>query len=139
MQFVIRVARAVCLSVLFISVAAPTWAQTPAKNASEFYMQYRKAFDAAKKVEDILPYMSKTIRGQIEATPAVERAQMFGMLKVMGALTDVKISKETPAGTGATLVVDALDSDKAKISGTISVVKESGAWKIDKEDWTSGK
>jgi len=57
----------------------------------------------------------------------------------MGALSDIKISHETPVGAGATLVVDALDSGKAKLSGTISIVKEGGMWKIDREDWSAGR
>ena len=111
--------------------------QAPAQTASQFYVNYRKAFDAAKKVDDLIPFMSKDTVAQIRQTPPAERAQMFEMIKMMGAITNVKIVKETKAADGATLTVEALDSDKAKTTGTIQVVKEGDAWKIAKESWTN--
>jgi hypothetical protein len=100
-------------------------------------MQYRKAFDAAKKIEDVLPFMSAETTKQVQATPAAERGQMFEMIKMMGALTNVKIVKETKTAAGATLTVNATDPDKKPTVGTIDVVKESGAWKLGKESWSS--
>ena len=47
------------------------------------------------------------------------------------------MTKEAPTATGATLTVDALDSSKAKTKGTITLIKEGGGWKIDKEEWSS--
>ena len=105
------------------SLAPPAVAQT--QTASQFYMAYRSAFDKAKKIDDLLP------------TPAAERAKMFEMMKMMGAITNVKVVKETPSATGATLDVTALDPDKKPTKGTIDVVKEGGAWKIGSESWSS--
>ena len=62
---------------------------------------------------------------------------MFEMMKMMGAITNVKVVKETPSATGATLDVTALDPDKKPTKGTIDVVKEGGAWKIGSESWSS--
>ena len=112
-------------------------AQTGEKTATQFYMEYRAAFDQAKAVEDILPFMSASRRKQVESTPADERKQMFEMIKMMGALTNIKITKETRSGNGATLMVDALDGDKSKTTGTVTLVQENGAWKIDKESFKS--
>lgn len=138
MKYVLRAALTlVCLSALVLTTAAPVWAQAPA-TASDFYMQYRKAFDAAKKIEDILPFMSAATKKEIESTPAAQRPQMFEMVKMMGALTQVKIAKEarTPDG-GATLTVNAMDPDKHATVGTITVVKEGGAFKLGRESWSS--
>ena len=68
-------------------------------------MAYRSAFDKAKKIDDLFPYMSKENIDQVNQTPAGERAKMFEMMKMMGAITDVKIVKETTTATGATLDV----------------------------------
>jgi hypothetical protein len=136
MRHLVRIVAALCVPVFLFGVTAPARAQ--AQTASQFYMEYRKAFDAAKKIEDLLPYMSADTRKQIEATPAKDRAEMFGMIKMMGALTNVKITKEAPNAKGATLTVDALDSDKAKTTGTIDIVKEGNGWRIGKESWKSG-
>jgi hypothetical protein len=132
-----RVFRAgvICLPILLL-VTASVFAQA-ATSASDFYLQYRKAFDAAKKIEDVLPFMSADTTKQIQSTPPAERGQMFEMIKMMGALTNVKITKETKTATGATLTVNAIDSDKKPTVGTIDIVQESGKWKLGKESWSS--
>ena len=107
------------------------------QSASDFYLQYRKAFDAAKKIEDVLPFMSADTTKQIQATPPAERGQMFEMIKMMGTLTEVKVVKEAKTGDGTTLTVEALDPDKKKTTGTIKIIKEGGAWKLDGESWSS--
>jgi len=132
-----RVLRAgvICLPMLLL-VTASVFAQA-ATSPSDFYLQYRKAFDAAKKIEDVLPFMSADTTKQIQATPPAERGQMFEMIKMMGALTNVKITKETKTANGATLTVNAIDSDKKPTVGTIDIVQESGKWKLGKESWSS--
>jgi hypothetical protein len=117
------------------SVVTPAAAQ--AQTASQFYMSYRAAFDKAKKIEDLFPFMAKKNIDQVNQTPAGDRAKMFEMMKMMGSITDVKIVKETKTATGATLDVEALDPDKKKTKGTIDVVKEGGAWKLGTENWSS--
>lgn len=133
-----RLTRALCLmcvSALVLTTAAPVWAQA---TATDFYMQYRKAFDAAKKVEDVVPFMSADTRKQVEATPPAQRPQMFEMIKMMGALTHVKVTKETRNADGSvTLAVEALDPDKKPTVGAITIVKEGTAFKLGKESWTS--
>ena len=100
-------------------------------------MEYRAAFDKAKAVEHILPFMSASRRKQVESTPADEHKQMFEMIKMIGALTNIKVTKESRTANGATLTVDALDGDKSKTTGTVTLVHENGAWKIDKESFKS--
>ena len=118
-----------------VALVIPMAAQT--KTASQFYTEYRTAFDKATKIDEILPFMSKQRVDQVAATPADERAKMFEMVKMMGTITDVKILKEAKTADGATLTVEALDPDKKKTTGTIKVIKEGGAWKIDGESWSS--
>ncbi len=132
-----HVVRLAAACVVMAIVAAPVAAQKPEQTVSQFYMTYRTAFDKAKTIDELLPYMSKETRAQVEATPAAERPKMFGVIKIMGTLTNVKIVKEEKTATGATLTVEGVDSDKKKTTGTIEVVKENGAWKIGKESWSS--
>jgi hypothetical protein len=132
------VLRAGIISLPIVLLAtASVFAQAATPSASDFYLQYRKAFDAAKKIDDVLPFMSADTTKQIQATPPAERGQMFEMIKMMGALTNVKITKETKTATGATLTVNAIDSDKKPTVGTIDIVQESGKWKLGKESWSS--
>jgi len=136
------VSRWVVLVAVFMAVAAlgdpGALAQEAQKTASQFYTEYRAAFEKAKTIDEILPYMSASRRKQVEATPAGERKKMFEFIKMMGTLSNVKIVKEARTDAGATLTVEALDSDKAKTTGTITPVKESNAWKLEKESFFSG-
>jgi len=135
MRQVLR-ATVICLPLVLLATAS-VFSQAATQSPSDFYLQYRKAFDAAKKIEDVMPFMSADTTKQIQATPPAERAQMFEMIKMMGTLTNVKIAKEAHAGNGATLTVTALDSDKKNTIGTIEIVQEGGKWKVGKESWST--
>ena len=118
------------------ALAAPPASQT----ATQFYMAYRAAFDKATKIEDILPYMAAANRKQAESQPKAERDKMFEMIKMMDTHTKVKVLKEDrQADGGVVLSVSAYDTDaKQDVSAKVTVVKEDGAWKLQKEAWTSG-
>jgi hypothetical protein len=107
------------------------------QTATQFYTTYRAAFDKANSVDELLPYMSAERRKQVEATEPEMRKKMFGAMKAMGTYTSLKIVKETRSDSGATLAVEAVDTDKAKVTGTITLVKENGAWKVSKESFKS--
>ena len=130
-QAVTRVAVAVVVALSLGAISAQAQKQT----GTEFYLAYKAAFDKAKKIEDIYPFMAAKRLAEMKATPAEDRAMMFEMIKGMGAMTGVKVLKETPTATGATLDVEGVGEDKSKQTGTISLVKEAGAWKVDKESW----
>ncbi len=121
---------------LALLCAAATWAQAPA-TASEFYARYRKVFESAKRVEDIMPFMATSTRAEVEKTPAKDREQMFELIKLMGAFKTWKITQETPTPQGATLTVQAVDADGASSVGTITIVREDGAFKLGRESWRS--
>jgi hypothetical protein len=126
------------LAALFLaSPAAPAIAQGD-QTASAFYMNYRAAFDKAKTIDELLPFMSAARRKEIESTPAAERAKMFEMVKAFGAMSQVKVGSETKTANGATLAVSAVDSDKAKMQCTITMLREANSWKIERESCKSG-
>ena len=129
------------ISVIVLAVLALTavgrQAAAQTQTASEFYMAYRAAFDKATKIEDLLPYMSKENSAKVASTPAKDKEQMFGMMKMMGTITNVKVAKETKTPTGATLTVNALDSDKKPTTGKVDLIQEAGKWKIGSESWSS--
>ena len=131
-----RLAASLVASFLFLSlVAQPALAQT--ETASQFYMRYRAAFDQAKKIEDLTPFLSKESLDMINSTPAAERPKFFEMMKMMGSITDVKILKETKTADGAMLAVEAMDPDKKKTNCKVEVVKEGSDWKLGSENWSS--
>lgn len=132
----------ISLAVLLLTVAAvpSVAAQTPAppanETATQFYARYLEAFAKATKLEDVLPYMSAETRKMVESTPAGERPKMFEMIKMMSSMnTGVKITREQRTATGATLTAEATGPDKAKVTGTIEIVREGNVWKLGKESW----
>ena len=129
------VASLVAPFLLLSLVAPPAAAQT--ETASQFYMRYRTAFDQAKKIEDLTPFLSKKSLDMINSTPAAEHPKFFEMMKMMGSITDVKILKETKTADGAMLAVEAMDPDKKKTNGKVEVVKEGSDWKLGSENWSS--
>jgi hypothetical protein len=116
--------------------AAPQAAQT----ATQFYMTYRAAFAKAKKIEDLLPYMSAETRKQVESTPKEEREKIFGMIKMLDSHTNIKVTREDRQADGSlVLSVSAFDTEQKKdVTADVTIVKEAGAWKLGKENWKSG-
>jgi NADP-dependent 3-hydroxy acid dehydrogenase YdfG len=103
------------------------------QTATEFYQAYRKVLAKAQKIEELLPMMGASRRAQVEKTPADERNMMFEMIKEMTAEQgDIKVLKETATANGAELAVQAKNG-----VGTVTLVKEGGGWKVDKESWKS--
>lgn len=132
------VLRACTALLVALFIALPALAQPAAsyKSGGDFYLAYRAAFAKAKTIDELLPWMAKSRLGQINKTPAAERAEMFGMIKMMDDHQSVKVVKETPSANGAELQVEAISGEsKKKATGVITLVKEGGAWKLDQESW----
>jgi hypothetical protein len=131
---IVAAALAVALGSARVALAQQPKAQT----ATQFYVAYRAAFDKATKIDDLYPYMAEKNLKQTQATPKEDRAKMFGLMKIMGTITEMKVLKEehTPDG-GALLTVEALDPDHKKTSGKVTIIKEGGAWKLGGENWSS--
>jgi hypothetical protein len=120
---------------LVLAFAAPALAGAvqASQSASEFYQAYRKALAKAQKMEELLPMMAASRRAQVEKTPADDRKMMFDIVKEMTAEQgDIKVTKETATANGVELAVQAKNG-----VGTVTLVKEGGGWKVDKESWKS--
>lgn len=129
--------RILSLPIALALVATLAAAQPAEQTATQFYMTYRAAFQKAKTIDDLLPFVAKTMREQLAATPAAERETIFGLIKALDQYTEVKVVQETKTATGASLNVEALDGDKKKSKATVQMVKENGSWKVFGEDWST--
>ncbi len=127
----------VALTLVFASMGAATYAQNANQTATEFYLAYRVVFDKAKSVADIRPWHSKAVQAKMDATSKEDSAMMFDMVKMLGAVTNLKVVKETKTASGVTLSVEALDSDKKKTTGEVFLIREGGVWKLERERWSS--
>jgi hypothetical protein len=117
-------------------LALPVHAQKANQTATQFYMEYRDAWTKSKSMDALLPYMSKDVKTQYEATPKEQRQPMFEMMKGMGSqITNVKVVKETKKGDGYVLDLSAVGPDKKPATGTADIVMEGGAMKMGKESW----
>ena len=92
--------RLACLTAAFALAATAAQAQTE-QSATQFYMAYRAAFAKATKVDELLPYMAKARRAEIEKTPAGERSKMFAFIKEFDTVTQIKVVKETKTATAS--------------------------------------
>ncbi len=126
---------AACLSIIVLALTPAAFAQP---SASEFYLAYRKAFEAAAGIEGLLPFLSASARRQVEATPADDRVQMFEFMKMIGARRDVTIVGEETTAEGTVLSVDATAGDGSHTHGTITLIREDGVLKLSQERWSAG-
>jgi hypothetical protein len=130
-----------CAPLLALAFAATLSAQPTGtyKTGGEYYLAYRAAFMKAKTIDEIVPWMSKQRRDQVAKESPADRKEMFDMIKAFDDRTNVKVLKETPTGSGAELQVEGVSAEsKAKGTGVITLVKEDGAWRIDRESWKGG-
>jgi hypothetical protein len=138
MMTVLKAARAGAVCVLAFAFGLPVLAQPTAsyKSGGEFYLAYRVAFDKATSIDELLPWVAKGRAEQIAKAPADERKEAFEMIKMFDDRTNVKVVKETPSAAGAELQVEGISAEsKGKATGVITLVKEGGAWKIERESW----
>jgi hypothetical protein len=132
-----RTVTGLCLAIATLFAVAPSamLAGEAKGEGTKLYTEYRAVFAKAKAIEDILPYMAKERVAQVEATPKEERAKMFEMVKMM-EVKDVKVTKETKTEKGFTLDVTGTGGlGGGPSTGTITLVREDGKLKIEKESW----
>jgi hypothetical protein len=118
-------------------IAPPLAAQKGGQTATQFYTEYRDAWQKAKSIDPILPYLTKDGRAEIEATPSDKRQMMFEMMKMIGNMSNVMVAKETKQGDSYFLDLTATGPDKKPMKGAAEVIMEGGAMKLKKETWTS--
>jgi hypothetical protein len=104
-------------------------------SASRSFLNYREAFDKAKTIEEVLPYLGAPMRASVEAAPKEQRDAGFRLVKLMNDIIGVKVVKETLAGAEATLDATGTSSLGDDVRGTIVLMKEDGAWKLKSEKW----
>ena len=130
------------LSILGLScILAVSAALADSLAPEDTYIKYRAALADAKKIEDLQSMLCRDVNEKIEQTPPDMRPMMFGLLKDLTP-KDVQVLSETVNGNGATLVLSgktepAGSGVSEKTTGKVTLVKEDGIWKIDKEAWNS--
>lgn len=126
---------AVGIVVLLLWLAAfPTVASE--KSASvQAYLEYQAAVTKAATLDDILPHVSSAYRAMLTSRPKKDHPMWLENLKE-GVMNDVKVSKDTITGNTCTLEATATSKRGNAMKGTIILVREDKAWKLDEEFWT---
>jgi hypothetical protein len=123
------------LAALTAAVHTPVPQAQGEKTATQFFLEYRAAFEKAKSMDEILPFMVKERRDDMVKTPAPERKKKFERMQMMSDARNVKVVSETKTDKGVELSVEGVDAQKQKATGRIQVVREGGSWKIAEEIW----
>jgi head-tail adaptor len=117
-----------------IGCAAASAGDTP----TAAYAAYRQAFDKATSLKDLLPHVKKESAAEVEQMSAERAEAGLRLVKRVRDVKDVQVTKETVTGETAVLELKAVRADGQPAKGTVSLAREKGAWKIDREDWPNG-
>lgn len=133
--------RSQCLLLLF-ALAFSTAAAQADQSPTEAYMELHAKELNAKSYEDLLPLRAKDSIAEDKPTSAEEKKMIFPLMHEMIPKV-VKVTKETLEGSKATLLVTVPTQPPNQMgmvettTGTITLEKEDGKWKLFKEKWDS--
>jgi len=112
------------------AVRASQASSAQAQTATQVYLAYRAAIDKAKSLEDLAPYLSK-------ARQAYKMMDLDMIKDVEGEMQNPKVTSEDRTDTAAALTVEAISkTDKKPVKFAVRMVREDGAWKVDKENFS---
>jgi hypothetical protein len=94
------------------------------------------AFDKAVAKGDMAAVKDGVTAEQRKSMDDPDFKKMFGLMQALRA-KNVKITGGTIDGNTATLLATGKDESGAT-SGTITMIKEGGAWRVQQEEWKSG-
>ena len=110
----------------------PSAAETAAAVKSPQAKVYTDFLKAAQK-EDLGAMRNLMSKEQGKNLDSPDAKKMVGLIKMMSA-TDIKVLKIVEKGDTADLTVSGKQDGKSQ-SGVVHMVKESGAWKVQREEW----
>ncbi len=110
----------------------PSAADTAAAQKSPQAKVYAEYLAAVQK-EDLAALKKLFSKEQAKHLDEPDAKQMVAMVKMMTA-TEIKVLKVTEKGETAELTVTGKQDGKVS-SGVVRMVREGGAWKVQKEEW----
>jgi len=110
----------------------PTAAETAAARKSPLAKVYAE-FLAAVQKEDLGALRKLFSKEQAKHLDDPDAKKMVGLVKMMSA-TDIQVLKLVEKGDTADLMVSG-KQDGSPANGVVHMVKEGGAWKVEREEW----
>jgi len=136
--------RSICLALaaaVLLSIAAG--AQKPTQTPAEFFLAYRAAWARFASFDDYLPYYSEGERARLAkefkvAPPEVVKQLFENARKEALGAADIKVVKSERLGFRGKeeyweLEVAFVKPDRSPGTGTIQIISERGAWKLEAE------
>ena len=127
----------VILAIIFTTaraLAAQT-APVPAKKAIDVYKEYQAAVKTAKALADVLPFLTKQYRTNLQGAPQDMQDRMFKRMQEDGGWKNIVVTKETVKADTCELEATSTGPDGKAMKGKIAFKNEGGAWKIEGQGW----
>ena len=126
------IARTACAIAAPLILTLGVTAATP--SPTDAYLQYHAAIVDASDVSAVAPLMVRSVNEDISHVPTQMKPMYFGMIKNL-APRNVQVVSEKVDGDKAQLALSSNSKDKK--SGTVTLLREDGVWKVEKEAWTA--
>jgi hypothetical protein len=117
---------------LVVALAVPAGA-VQQTDPFEYYKEYLGVLAKATSIEPLLPYYTKEMSDGLRKMPKDMQANYVKMNKRI--VTDVKVTKQSVDAKKAYFELTAKTSDGQPATGSATLVKEGGAWKVDDFTW----
>ena len=118
-----------------IATAGKSETQTNASDPLQFYKGYLAVLAKAKSLDELLPYYTRELADGLRKMPAEMQTNYIKMNA--HALTDLKVTKQQVDSSKAVFEMSAKTADGRETTGSATLVKEGGAWKIEDESWAA--
>ncbi len=105
---------------------------------SQFYLRYRSAVQNARTLDEVTTFWQKSLAAEFNQTPPDQRVDLAALKRLYGKVSDVTVASVSiqTDGSTATVKLAGKTADGKKMSGTASLVREDGGWKLAaQEDW----
>lgn len=118
-----------------IATAGKSEAQAKSSDPLEFYKGYLAVLAKAKSLDELVPYYTRELGDGLRKMPAEMQANYIKMNA--RALTDLKVTKQQVDSSKAVFEMSAKTADGRETTGSATLVKEGGAWKVEDESWAA--
>ncbi len=127
----------VVLGVSLLLAMSSAAAANPASPAFKFYLDYLEHAATAKDIVDVGGYMPSWWNERQQSASAEDKAAAVSRIrKASLALKEVALQREEPADGGVRLQLTAR-TDGMPMTGSVLLIKESGAFKVEESMWRS--
>jgi Domain of unknown function (DUF4878) len=116
-------------------IAGKSEAQNNASDPLEFYKKYLTVLAKAKNLDELIPYYTRELGDGLRKMPTEMQANYIKMNA--RALTDLKVIKQQVDSSKAVFEMSARTADGRETTGSATLVKEGGAWKVEDESWAA--